>query len=37
MHLNKEEGKELISFIALAVIIIGGLYAICWISNIVGH
>jgi len=37
MNLNKEESKELLSFIALAVMVIGGIYAICWISNIVGH
>lgn len=37
MNLNKEEAKELIGFIMLAVGIIGGIYGICWISSIVGH
>jgi hypothetical protein len=37
MNLNREEAKELIGFIAIAVGIIVAIYGICWISSIVGH
>jgi hypothetical protein len=35
MNLNKQEGKELIGFIVMAVGLFIALYGICWISSIV--
>lgn len=35
MNLNKQETKELVSFIVVAVILFTAVYGICWISSIV--